>query len=114
MMLQAAGYMLGNFADSDGTQYEVVIRCPLEGGSTLSDIVCLNPVTHHTAIRVPGQATVLSSGHGGDVFDLTVMPLRLWVPTAAIWRRYHPARITSRLCDLAVVPPYQDNNVAPR
>ena len=72
--------MLGNFTDSDGTQYEVGIRCPLEGRPTLSDIICLNPVTHHTAIpRVPGQATELGSGHG-DVFDLTMMPLRLRRP----------------------------------
>jgi hypothetical protein len=33
--------------------------------------------------------------------------------TASIWRWCHPATITSRLCDLAVVPPCQDN-VAPR
>jgi len=84
MMFQAMGYMLGNFIDGDGTQYEVGIRCPLEGEPTLSDIVCLNPVDHHTAIRVPGQATVLGSGHGGDVFDLTVMPLRLWVQNDAV------------------------------
>ena len=79
-MFQAMGYMHGNFTDVDGTLYEVGVRCPLEGEPTLSDIACLNPVTHHTAIlRVPGQATEHGSGHG-DVFDLRMIPLRLRRP----------------------------------